>query len=201
MTILALICLAVASWPGGIGISARIHGATDTGAVHRIRAREPPPWARSLLQKFAAGSSVDPHELAGDLELYVACVQAGLNPAAAVTAVAESATASTARAWEQTATMLHMGISAQQAWAPIANVQGLEGISAIGQTSSNSGASMESGLKGIAQQLQQGAEAHAVASAERAGVFIAMPLTVCFLPAFFVLGLLPVLYQLGSSMF
>lgn len=202
MMSLALLLFALASWPTGLTLGTRVQTlGHQAEGVKTLRAREPPGRVRSLLAKLDAGSLHDPHDLAGDLELYVACVQAGLYPAAAVGAVAESATATRGRAWEQTATMLNMGIPTAQAWAPIANVHGLEGVSALAQTSSKSGASMESGLRHIAQQLREGAQAHATAKAERAGVFIAMPLTVCFLPAFFVLGLVPVLYQLGSSMF
>ncbi|MDU6013102.1 MAG: type II secretion system F family protein, partial [Corynebacterium sp.] len=36
--------------------------------------------------------------------------------------------------------------------------------------------------------------------AERAGVFIALPLAVCFLPAFIVLGLAPVVISLGAQL-
>ena len=41
----------------------------------------------------------------------------------------------------------------------------------------------------------------AVATAERAGVLIAAPLALCFLPAFMLLGLVPVVVGLGRTMF
>ena len=42
--------------------------------------------------------------------------------------------------------------------------------------------------------------AQATARAERAGVLIALPLTLCFLPAFLVLGLAPVVISLGTAL-
>ena len=37
------------------------------------------------------------------------------------------------------------------------------------------------------------------AEAERAGVLIALPMTLCYLPAFFLLGLAPMVISLGTS--
>ena len=39
----------------------------------------------------------------------------------------------------------------------------------------------------------------AAAEAERAGVLIALPMTLCYLPAFFLLGLAPMVISLGTS--
>jgi len=67
--------------------------------------------------------------------------------------------------------------------------------------SDHSGAAITAGCQRIIATLRAEATAHATAAAERAGVFIAFPLAVCFLPAFIVLGLVPVVISLGAELF
>ena len=49
-------------------------------------------------------------------------------------------------------------------------------------------------------EARHDAERLVAARAERAGVLIALPLTACFLPAFLVLGLAPVVISLGTEL-
>ena len=99
----------------------------------------------------------NPLDTAADLELFVACVSAGLSPARAAAAVA---TTSSCAAWRSTASLLSLGVDADRAWRELAQ---------------------------------------APAEAERAGVLIALPMTLCYLPAFFLLGLAPMVISLGTS--
>ncbi|AZA10170.1 type II secretion system F family protein [Corynebacterium pseudopelargi] len=208
MILLAAFLGAAALWISGS------HSAPRLESWQQRRPREPPAWWLRISTKLR-GSAIPPEQLAAELELYLACVRAGLAPQQAVATVADAATQGSTRgstqgstqgsargstqAWMRTASMLALGMSAQQAWAPLAGLKGLEEVTTVAHASARTGASMEPGLSSIAQQLRAGAKAHATAAAERAGVLIALPLTLCFLPAFFTLGLAPVLLALASE--
>ncbi len=192
MIVLAACLSAAALWISGS------HSAPRIESWQQRRPREPPAWWGRISNALRR-SDIAPDVLAAELELYLACVRAGLVPQQAVATVAGCASSASKQAWTRTATMLDLGIAAQQAWAPLASLQGLEEVTTVAHASARTGASMEPGLSSIAQQLRAGAKAHATATAERAGVLIALPLTLCFLPAFFTLGLAPVLLALASE--
>ena len=87
------------------------------------------------------------------------------------------------------------------AWSALASQPHLEELVRLTQLSGESGAAMATGCHRLVAQLRAEASAQATAREERAGVFIAAPLAVCFLPAFLVLGLIPVLISLGQQLF
>ena len=119
----------------------------------------------------------DPERCASDIELFAACVSAGLPAATAAAAVAD--THGTRSPWHTVASLTALGVEPQRAWAEIRHLPGCGRIAA---------------------QLRAGAGDRAKAKAERAGVLIAIPLTAFFLPAFFVLGLAPAVISLGTSL-
>ena len=67
--------------------------------------------------------------------------------------------------------------------------------------SGRSGAALTEACQRIATEHREQAKEEATAQAERAGVLIALPMTLCYLPAFFLLGLVPVLVGMGSNFF
>lgn len=67
---------------------------------------------------------------------------------------------------------------------------------AIGRTES-SGAKLAATLTRIGDRARQEAHAAAIAAARRAGVLAVAPLGLCFLPAFLLLGVVPVV--IGSA--
>ena len=79
-------------------------------------------------------------------------------------------------------------------------IPGGEALAGLVTMSNTSGTAIVDGCGRIAQQLRDDASDLATAKAERAGVLIAIPLTACFLPAFFVLGLAPVVVSLGANL-
>lgn len=145
----------------------------------------------------------DPDRLAGaaDLELFAACLRAGLSPAAATAALAEAgADAVTRPAWRSVAALLAIGVSADRAWTEVADIPGLGDLAGLATLSGRSGAAMADACGRLADALLADAADQATARAERAGVLIALPLTLCFLPAFLVLGLAPVVIGLGTDL-
>lgn len=70
---------------------------------------------------------------------------------------------------------------------------------ALAAGSAASGTRVATAAGRISGRLRRRAEDRATAAGERAGVLIAMPLTLCFLPAFFILGLAPVVLGLAGN--
>ena len=109
------------------------------------------------------------------------------------------ATTSSCAAWRSTASLLSLGFDADRAWRELAQAPGLGELAALARSSHHSGAGLSNGCSRIAARLRDDGADHATAEAERAGVLIALPMTLCYLPAFFLLGLAPMVISLGTS--
>ncbi|WP_018297922.1 type II secretion system F family protein [Corynebacterium lubricantis] len=153
---------------------------------------------------------VDYFQIAADIELFSACLRAGRSITAAVDIVAATYTAAhdnsspatqqLASAW-RTASSLHaLGATTDTAWQELATIPGLKEVAALVKLSATSGASLADGCARIAISLHDDAADNSTARAERAGVLISIPLALCFLPAFFALGLAPVVISLGAEL-
>lgn len=146
---------------------------------------------------------VDSHRVASDIELFAACYRAGLPTITAAEAVADTYSPDDwmGQRWSRVVAYLSLGIEPETAWEPMDGVPGCEDLAALVALSHASGSALAQGCERIAGQLRDRAADEAVAKAERAGVMIGIPLAVFFLPAFFVLGLAPVVIGLGTEMF
>ena len=186
MTALPLLLLAVALIVPAAGPRLRL-GPPD-GRVNPKNPRDGP------------AEQPDRFHLAGDIDLFAALIDAGLSTAASTRAVAAAATEATAGHWRNVAALLAVGVTPQRAWADVAHVDGLGELARLARLSDRSGAALAQACRRIADDLREGAGTSATAVAERAGVLIALPLSICFLPAFVLLGLAPVVIGLGSEL-
>lgn len=157
--------------------------APDDTAV--ARARDGPP---------------NPLDCAADIELYAACLASGVTPALAAGTVAEVSAAAPA-AWSSVAAMLALGSPAETAWRPMVGLPHLEELARVARFSQATGSSLVNPCEDIASEVRSRSAEEATAAAERAGVFIALPLALCFLPAFLVLGLVPIVINLATQHF
>jgi pilus assembly protein TadC len=78
---------------------------------------------------------------------------------------------------------------------------GCEALSRLARRSASSGSALAQAITELAEQSRQDACHTAAAAAERAGVLIAGPLGLCFLPAFVCLGIVPVVAGLAGNIF
>lgn len=138
-----------------------------------------------------------PLDVAADLELFAVCVEAGLSVRDALAGVAST---SACPAWQEAAALLGVGAPMSSAIAVLREQPQLADLAGLLELSGESGAAIAAGCHRLVETLRAEAAANAVARAERAGVFIAVPLAVCFLPAFVVLGLVPVIISLGTQL-
>ena len=146
---------------------------------------------------------IERHRMAGDIDLFAACFRAGLPAAAAAAAVAESYgddPGPAAETWRTVAALSALGAEPERAWADMHRLPGGGELAGLVALSGASGAAVAAGCERIAAGLREDASDDATAKAERAGVLIAIPLTAFFLPAFFVLGLAPVVIGLAGTL-
>ncbi|MGV0346877.1 type II secretion system F family protein [Corynebacterium coyleae] len=140
-----------------------------------------------------------PDRCAADITLFAACFEAGLPVSAAAAAVAETHDGDRSP-WHTVAALLALGVEPERAWSELHAIPGGEDLASLVAMTHASGAALAQGCERIASNLRADAADDAKAKAERAGVLIAIPLTAFFLPAFFVLGLAPVVISLGSNL-
>ena len=144
-------------------------------------------------------ATTDHNRCASDIALFAACVTAGLPPALAAATVADTYP-SGASPWHTTAALLALGAHPERAWSELRPLPGGADLADLVTLSNASGTALANGCTRIAERLRSTSADAATAKAERAGVLIAIPLTAFFLPAFFVLGLAPVVISLGADM-
>lgn len=133
--------------------------------------------AGRLRRRFPAGTGDAPEEAAGDIDLYAACVAGGLNPAQAAAVVSRCGRAGAREAWRSVACLLAMGVPPERAWRDAASVPGMADLARLACHSHHSGARFAHAAAEIAERLREQGEDRATATAERAGVLIAAPLT------------------------
>lgn len=173
------------------------------GALTVCDARPPArldPGAGNAKTPRAGPSEPDNLALADDIDLFALCLTAGLPMSDSTRAVADAAAAGTAAHWARAASLLGIGLPAERAFAEVEHVGGFDELARLICRSTHSGSAIAGGCRDLAARFRDEAADQAVARAERAGVLISVPLTGCFLPAFIVLGLAPVVISLGADL-
>lgn len=138
--------------------------------------------------------------LAGTWELLAACLRAGMPIPVAVRAVAERLDAPAGQAMRRTAELLTLGADPNQAWQPVLECTVTARFARAARRSGRSGIALAESLTRLAADMRAGAREQAEARAQRAGVLIAAPLGLCFLPAFLAVGVIPVLIGLATGL-
>lgn len=145
----------------------------------------------------------DPLAVASCLDVLAVCLRAGMAVSAAAAAAAPSAPPQLARVLRRAADLLALGADPAVAWAipsdPRPDDTHIEALLRLARRSASSGAALADGVAELADQSRHDAAHAATAAAERAGVLIAGPLGLCFLPAFVCLGIVPVVAGLAGD--
>lgn len=171
-----------------------------TPGMPDIRAGPPiQKWWEKLPFLPSPGDRADPLETAADIDLFAACLESGLSIRDAAAVVSRIACPEQQDSWEQAVALLSIGVSPERSFAIMDGVTGLAELAHLVVVSHRSGSALSQGCRRIAETLGAAAADHRTAAAERAGVFIALPLATCFLPAFMIIGLAPVVLGLGMK--
>ncbi len=166
-------------WGVPVGVAAAV------GAERLLRRREP---ARVRRERVAATADLP---LAADL--LAAALRAGAPLDRAAAAVAEALGGPLGERLQRTARSLRLGAEPDEAWAHLAGISGADRLTAAAVRSSASGGALAGALGRLADDLRADRAVATEAAAQRAGVLIVLPLGLCFLPAFLLAGLVPVL--------
>lgn len=94
---------------------------------------------------------------------------------------------------------IELGADPRDAWSTLINEPVLGQLSISIMRSYDTGAGLESVLVGIASDMRRDHRSRVEVAARTAGVKAVIPLAVCFLPAFFVLGVVPIVASLAAS--
>lgn len=141
----------------------------------------------------------DPFEAAAAYDLFAVCLRAGMPTADAARAVAAGAPPALAEVLTRAAELLALGSDAETAWRTDSVDPQVVGLTRMLRRSARAGSSPAAGLADLARTERVQAEDRAVAAGERAGVAVAGPLGLCFLPAFVCLGIVPVVMGLAGK--
>ncbi|GGQ70452.1 type II secretion system F family protein [Couchioplanes azureus] len=126
-------------------------------------------------------------------DLVAAALRAGAPVDHAVSAVAEALAGPLGERLARVGRSLRLGADPPEAWAHLADVPGAPRMIAAAIRSSTSGGALAGALTRLADDLRADRVTAAEAAARRAGTLIVLPLGLCFLPAFLLAGLAPVI--------
>ncbi len=145
----------------------------------------------------------DPIAAASALDVFAVCLAAGMTVPAAADATAAFAPPALAALLRRAADLLALGSDPDTAWQVHGVDAGQEcaALARLARRSAAAGSALADGVAELAEQQRSSAGHAAAAAAERAGVLIAGPLGLCFLPAFVCLGIVPVVAGLAGEIF
>ena len=161
--------------------ASRLLGRLESRADQRTRdllARQAPAVADLLAATVASGAT---------LERAVAAVVAAIGePAALRLAQVDAA--------------MRLGADPVEAWRAVGADEGLSAIGDAVRRSMRTGAPLAAVLARIADDLRRARQREVEVAARAAGVRAVAPLAACFLPAFMLLGVVPVVASLASGL-
>jgi Flp pilus assembly protein TadB len=160
-------------------------GVVVTIVVDRFLRRQETPEARAARMR-----AMTDMPLCADL--LAAALRAGAPVDRAAAAVADALGGPLGERLERAARSLRMGAAPPEAWGHLSDVTGADRLVAAAIRSSASGGALAGAFTRLADDLRADRAVVADAAARRAGVLIVLPLGLCFLPAFVLAGLVPV---------
>jgi Flp pilus assembly protein TadB len=133
------------------------------------------------------------------LEVVASLLRAGAPVALALERAAPLAPGPLIGAVREVAGLARLGAGPVAAWRPLEDTV-LGDLALLARRSSDSGVRLGEQTRTLAAQIRQQCADRSHAAARRAGVWAMAPLGLCFLPAFFCLGVLPVIAGLGRGL-
>lgn len=155
--------------------------------------------ARGLLARTGRTRPTDRAALAAGWELLGVCLRAGLPVAASVTAAATPLDGPAGSMLRRIAGLLELGADPAEAWHGATDDPALGPFARAAGRSAGTGAALAAVAAAEAARIRAELVDTAQARAQRAGVLITAPLGLCFLPAFLVLGIAPVVIGLAGQ--
>lgn len=125
-------------------------------------------------------------------ELLAVCLEAGRPARGALRVVAAAMDGPTAEALRRVLAEIDLGVEEARAWAALGAVPGYRAVARDLARSVHTGVPLATLLRRHAADARREERGRAQVRARGAGVLSALPLVVCFLPAFLLLGVVPI---------
>jgi len=132
-------------------------------------------------------------------DLLAACLHAGASPEEAVASVAATIGGPLQEPLSRVVVAMRAGADPRQAWALSASCPALVPIARSFVRASRSGAPLAATMSAVADEQRRIRRWQAEAAARRAGVIAVAPLVLCFLPAFILVGVVPVIVGVATQ--
>jgi pilus assembly protein TadC len=162
----------------GVGMAAMTAGAVV------LRRAESPTVRRERARAVA--------DLPLAADLFAAAARAGAPPERAARVVGNALGGPVGGRLVRVADALRLGDEPGDAWSHLADLPGGARLARAAARSAERGTALTRVFENHAEELRKARAAHAEASARRAGVLVVLPLGLCFLPAFLLAGVVPV---------
>lgn len=175
------------AWGGAFGLAI---GLLVAVLLPRVVARLESRGTRARREALA-------RQAAPAADLLAACLTSGAPLPSSVAAVAEALGDPIAQPLRSLVDSLEIGADPRTAWQVLAREQPLAPIARAAARSHESGAPLSDVLRGASADLRRAHHAHAEAAARASGVKAVGPLAACFLPAFLLVGIVPVVVSLA----
>ncbi|GAA5076371.1 pilus assembly protein TadC [Thermocatellispora tengchongensis] len=156
-----------------------------------------------LRRRSAADDAAELERVTADLpfatDLMVACLRAGRSLDAAVEVTAATVGGPLGRRLGWVSGQLRLGADHEEAWSSLAYEEATAPLARAMIRATSTGSPVADALIRIGDDAMHAARARSSASARRVGVHAVAPLGLCFLPAFALLGIVPVIAALASQ--
>ncbi|WP_199548647.1 type II secretion system F family protein [Streptomyces sp. N35] len=156
-------------------------------------------WSRKAPRPDADRTEQAGRQLPLAADLLAACIAAGAGPAEAASAVGESLGGPVGERLVGVATELRLGGEPEQCWGRLASIPEATALARCLQRATSSGAPAAEQVARVASDCRERAARSALTRAHRASVMVTAPVGLCFLPAFLVLGVVPVVVGLAGE--
>ncbi|HEV7936224.1 MAG TPA: type II secretion system F family protein [Actinomadura sp.] len=175
------------------GAAGLVAGAGVSIGCDRLLARMEPREVRRRRARLLA-------DLPVAVELLAACLCGGTSWGEAVDAVADAIGGPLGEELRAVAAQVRLGADPAKAWLTLAREPALAPLARTAARATHSGTALSPTLARLAKDQRRSARAAAAARARAAGVRAVAPLGLCFLPAFVLLGIVPTIAGIASSM-
>lgn len=133
------------------------------------------------------------------LDLLACALRAGEPPSTAAASVAKAVRGPVGETLHAVARGADLGAPADVAWQPLGRLTDVAAVARTAARSAESGTRLADELATMAADLRARRAAATDARVRRAGVFVVLPLGLCFLPAFVLIGVVPIVISIAGS--
>lgn len=177
-----------------------VGGLTGLALGVLVAVAVPPVVARLPSGSQQRSRAATARDLPFALDLVAACLAAGASISEAVTTVAREIGPPVGDILDPVVRHLELGASPEQAWAAARDIPEFAVLADTVIRVGDSGAALAPALRRLAAGQRDTTRRRRAAAARRAGVLVVVPLGLCFLPAFLLLSVVPVLVGLVGEL-